>query len=113
MNETEYRRLADNAFERIEKVTNDLDPDVIEVERRPGVISIVMQQTGKKITCILSTQVATRQIWLAISATASAIKFSYDEERKAWVDDKEVKTELFSFLSQQISQYTSLNLEFY
>lgn len=108
MDEREYQRLADEAFRRIEHGFEDVDPDVVDCERaQPDVLTITFAD-GKR--CIVNTQRPTRQIWMA--ANARAWHFSYDEARRAWIDDKDASTELFAQLANVVKAAASVTLSF-
>lgn len=108
MNDSEYQRLADAAFRRIEDGFKDVDPDVVDCERaQPDVLNITFAN-GKR--CVINTQRPTRQIWMA--ANARAWHFSYDESAAGWHDDKVSTTELFATLAEVVQAGARLSLTF-
>lgn len=108
MEERDYQRLADEAFRRIERGFEDVDPDVVDCERaQPDVLTITLPG-GKR--CIVNTQRPTRQIWMA--ANARAWHFSFDEARRAWIDDKDASTELFAQLAHIVKDSADVALSF-
>jgi CyaY protein len=83
MDESRYQKLADSALGTIERMLEDVDAEVVDVERAGDVVTLTFAN-GKK--CVINTQRPTRQIWLA--ANARAWHFSFDEASAKWLDDK-------------------------
>ena len=62
MDEQRYLHLADDAFRRIERAFEEVDPDLAEAYLAGDVLTITYRDGSK---CIVNTQRPTRQIWLA------------------------------------------------
>lgn len=83
MDESRYQSLADSALGTIERMLDDVDAELVDVERSGDVITLTFANRKK---CVVNTQRPTRQIWLA--ANARAWHFSFDEASSKWLDDK-------------------------
>jgi CyaY protein len=90
MDESEYQKLVTGTFRKVEDALAEVDPDVVEVT---GTGDMVTLQFKSGVKCILNTQRAVRQLWMA--ARATAWHFSWDGAR--WQDDKG-RGELWSIL---------------
>jgi CyaY protein len=97
MDESTYQKLADATFRRIGDAFEDVDPDKVDCEIAGDVCTLTFPD-GKR--CIVNTQRPTRQIWLA--ANARAWHFSWDESKKAWLDDKGHGDELFAVIARVV-----------
>lgn len=83
MDESRYQKLAESALGVIERMLDDVDAELVDVERSGDVVTLTFANAKK---CVVNTQRPTRQIWLA--ANARAWHFSYDEASGKWLDDK-------------------------
>ena len=83
MDESRYQKLADSALGTIERMFEDVDAEVVDIERAGDVITLTFANRKR---CVINTQRPTRQIWLA--ANARAWHFSFDEASSTWLDDK-------------------------
>jgi CyaY protein len=83
MTETEYNQRIAATFRRVEDALEGVDPDVVELTATGDMLTL---QFGSGVKCILNTQRAVHQLWMA--ARASAWHFSWDEAEGAWQDDK-------------------------
>ncbi len=83
MDESAYEKLIARAFRRVEDALAEVDPDLVEVSTTGDMVTL---QFANGVRCILNTQRAVRQLWLA--ARASAWHFSFDPVGEAWQDDK-------------------------
>lgn len=97
MDEKIYRSLVTETFARIEKVFENVDPDLAECENVQGALTITLAGRSK---LIVSPQPSVRQIWLAVASQAKAYHFSYDESSKKWLDDRGDGLELFDQISK-------------
>ena len=95
MDEPRFRHLADETFGKILDAFEDIDVDDADVEQAGGVIRIVFRGGSR---CVINTQGATRQIWLA--GGKSGWHFDYDEGTGQWLHDKGTGDELFATLSK-------------
>ena len=62
-----------------------------------------------KEKCIVNTQRAVRQIWVA--GQGEGIHFSYDEQTGRWLDDKGRGLELFAFVKRVVRALTGEDLK--
>jgi CyaY protein len=100
LDEKTYRKMVSDAFERILKVFDSVDPDVAEAELGQGTLTILAR--GQKL--ILSPQPPVRQIWLAAAALGRAVHFSWNESAKKWLDDKGQGLELFRYTEEVLEK---------
>jgi CyaY protein len=103
MDESTYQGLADDALRRIENAFRDIDADDVDCEHAGDVMTLTFRD-GKR--CVLNTQRPTRQLWLA--ANARAWHFTYDEGKRAWLDDKAQGVELFAQIAQVVKDATGV-----
>jgi iron donor protein CyaY len=92
MDEKTYRGLVSETFGRIEKIFENIDPDVAECENVQGALSITLADRSK---LVVSPQPSVRQIWLAVASQAKGYHFNYDGGSKKWLDDRGGRLELF------------------
>ena len=83
ISDKEYHALSDQVFTHIVRVLENEDPDEIEAETIPGVVTLIF---GDRKRFILNRQPSVHQLWLA--AGAHAWHFSYDEGTATWQCDK-------------------------
>ena len=104
MDESSYDKLVARTFRRLEDALADVDPDVVEVNTTGDMITL---QLASGVRCILNTQRAVRQLWLA--ARATAWHFSYDATGDAWLDDKG-RGDLWSILRTTLKELSGQDL---
>lgn len=97
MDESRYSQLVSAIFRRLVEAADKLDPDVLEASTSGDMVSLA-GANGQK--CVVSTQRAVRQIWVA--GKGLGIHFSYDEASASWKDDKGKGIELFSFVNEVV-----------
>jgi CyaY protein len=95
MDEARFLHLADEAFKRIQDVFEPVDPDLAEAYAAGDVLTLTFRDGSR---CVVNTQRATRQLWLA--ARARAWHFSYDAATGRWLDDKGRGDELYGVLAR-------------
>ena len=95
MDEQRFRLLADETFRRILDGFDAIDADDADVDSAGNTIHITFRG-GQR--CVVNTQAATRQIWLA--GGQSGWHFSYDEATRSWLHDKGSGDELFATLAR-------------
>lgn len=105
MDESRYQKLADSALGTIERMLEDVDAEVVDVERSGDVITLTF---ANRMKCVVNTQRPTRQIWLA--ANARAWHFSFDEETGAWLDDKGQGVELMAQVATIVREQAGVDL---
>jgi CyaY protein len=101
MDEQRFRHQADATFRRILDGYEAIDADDADVDTAGNTINITF---GNGARCVVNTQAATRQIWLA--GGQSGWHFSYDEASQRWLHDKGTGDELFSVLARLTQQAT-------
>ena len=107
MDESRYQRLADLALRSIENMLDDVDAEVVDIERAGDVVTLTFADRKK---AVINTQRPTRQIWMA--ANSRAWHFSYDVARAVWIDDKDPATELYATLSRILREAADVTLTF-
>ena len=105
MDEVRYNQLVAVAFRRILAAADAIDPDVLEADSTGDMVTLTARSREK---CIVNTQRAVRQIWVA--GKSQGIHFSYDEASGTWKDDKGRGLELFSFVADVVNDLTGENL---
>jgi CyaY protein len=105
MDEARYNQLIAVAFRRILAAADAIDPDVLEADSTGDMVTLTSRTREK---CIVNTQRAVRQIWVA--GKSQGIHFSYDEASGTWKDDKGRGLELFSFVADVVNDLTGENL---
>ena len=97
MDEAAYHQLVSSAFKRILAAADGLDPDVLEAESTGDMVTLTSASREK---CIVNTQRAVRQIWVA--GLGQGIHFTYEPARGLWLDDKGKGLELFRFVADAV-----------
>jgi iron donor protein CyaY len=95
MDEQRFRILADETFRRIMDGFDSLDTEDADVETAGNTLTITFR-SGER--CVVNTQAATRQIWLA--GGKSAWHFTRDPESGRWLHDKGTGDELLAVLTR-------------
>jgi CyaY protein len=109
MDESEYQKLADAVFRRIEDGLKDVDPDVVDLDRAGDVVTLTFAGP-RQIRCVVNTQRPVRQIWLA--ANARAWHFSLDATTGRWLDDKGMGVELFAQVAAIVREHGGIEVVF-
>ncbi|MFH1263673.1 MAG: iron donor protein CyaY [Pseudomonadota bacterium] len=99
MDEKTYRARILEAFGRIEKGFEKIDPDLAECENAQGALTITLRNRSK---VIVSPQPSVRQIWLAVAAEGKAYHFNFDGGSGRWLDDRGTGHELFAQISEAV-----------
>ncbi len=107
MDEARYNQLISAAFKRIIAAADDLDPDVLEADSTGDMVTLTARSREK---CIVNTQRAVRQIWVA--GKSQGIHFSLDEATGTWKDDKGRGLELFSFVADVVKDICGADLHY-
>jgi CyaY protein len=102
MDEALYNQRVAAVFKRMLAAADTLDPDVLEADSTGDMLTLTTRSREK---CIVNTQRAVRQIWVA--GKSQGIHFSYDEASGTWKDDKGKGLELFSFVADVVRGLTS------
>lgn len=93
MDEQRFRLLADETFKRILDGFDAIDAEDADVDTAGNTINIAFRDGTR---CVINTQGATSQIWVA--GGQSGWHFSFDEPRQRWLHDKGTGDELFDTL---------------
>lgn len=107
MEESRYNQMVSQVFQRILVAADEEDPDVLESSTSGDMVTLT---AGNGEKCIVSTQRAVRQIWVA--GKGLGIHFSYDEEKGLWMDDKGKGLELFSFVADVVKTISGVDLRY-
>jgi CyaY protein len=105
IDEARYNQLVATAFKRVVAAADALDPDLLEAESTGDMVTLTARSLEK---CIVNTQRAVRQIWVA--GKGQGIHFSYDEATGTWKDDKGRGLELFSFVAGVVRDISGADL---
>lgn len=110
MDESRYQQLADVALRAIENMLEDVDAEVVDIERAGDVLTLTF--AGRK-KAVINTQRPTRQIWVA--ANARAWHFDFEEPRESgatgrWLDDKGQGVELLAQIAAIVKESAGIDL---
>ena len=105
MDESRYQKLADSALGTIERMFEDVDAEVVDLERAGDVITLTFANRKK---CVINTQRPTRQIWLA--ANARAWHFSFEDASGKWLDDKGQGVELMAQVAAIVKEQAGVDV---
>jgi iron-sulfur cluster assembly protein CyaY len=109
MSESDFRRLAKTAYDRIESRFDDVDPDEVECEVAQGALTLTMADGAR---WVLSQQPPVRQLWLAVASKGRAYHFDYDTASGRWLDDKGEGVELLSYLQGLLAEVARVQVRF-
>lgn len=104
MDDKRYDRLVSQAFQKLLAAADKLDPDLMEADSTGDMVTLTAH-SGQK--CVVNTQRAVRQIWVA--GLSQGIHFSYQEDGR-WMDDKGKGLELFAFLAEVVKSISGAQL---
>jgi CyaY protein len=107
MDEFTFQDLASAVFRRIGDALEDEDPDAVDYECTGDVVTLTLRGAQK---CVLNTQRAARQIWLA--ASARAWHFSWDAASGTWLDDRGRGEELFETIARVVEKASGVKVAF-
>lgn len=105
MDESRYQHLADSALRRIETMLDDVDAEVVDLDRAGDVLTLTFANRAK---AVINTQRPTRQIWVA--ANARAWHFGFEEGSGSWLDDKGQGVELFRQIAAIVKEAAGIDL---
>lgn len=80
-------------FKRVVKAVDEADPDAVECDATPDMVTITATKTGEKV--IVNTQRAVQQIWVA--GKGVGVHFSLAADGR-WMDDKQKGLELTAWI---------------
>ena len=90
LDEKRYRDLLDDAYARVDRAFEDVDPDMAEVSISQGTLTITFFE---KQRLMLTPQPSPRQLWVAFRDRAW--HFNWDEAKACWMDDRGEGVELY------------------
>ena len=106
IDEGRYNQLASQAFKRIVAAADQVDPDALETDATGDMVTLTAS-SGEK--CIVNTQRAARQLWVA--GKSQGIHFGYDEPSGRWLDDKGKGLELFAWVREVVKGISGVELD--
>jgi CyaY protein len=83
LDEKRYRQLLDDAYARVDRAFEQVDPDIAEVSISQGTLTITFFE---KQRLMVTPQPSPRQLWVAFRDRAW--HFDYDQTSKRWLDDR-------------------------
>lgn len=96
--EKRYRQLLDDAYARVDRAFEDVDPDVAEVSISQGTLTITFFE---KQRLMLTPQPSPRQLWVAFRDRAW--HFDWDDAKSCWMDDRGEGVELYGLIESTTS----------
>jgi CyaY protein len=93
IDEKQYRQLLDDAYARVDRAFEDVDPDVAEVSISQGTLTITFFE---KQRLMLTPQPSPRQLWVAFRDRAW--HFDWNVERRCWLDDRGQGIDLYALI---------------
>jgi iron donor protein CyaY len=93
LEEKRYRQLLDDAYERVDRAFEKVDPDLAEVSISQGTLTITYME---KQRLMLTPQPSPRQLWVAFRDRAW--HFDWDEAKQSWMDDRGQGVELYGLI---------------
>jgi CyaY protein len=107
LSESRFRALAQEAYARIGRAFDEVDPDLAEAEESLGSLTISLPNGAK---WILSMQPPVRQLWLAVASLGRAYHFNYAAESGTWHDDKGEGIELMTHLESLLRDVAGVEI---
>lgn len=105
LDETIYNQKVAQLFKRIVAAADQIDPDILDAESTGDMVTLT-SSAGEK--CVVNTQRAVRQIWVA--GKSQGIHFSFDETTDTWRDDKGRGLELYAWVAEVVESITGQKL---
>jgi CyaY protein len=105
IDESQYNLQIAAVFHTLMKASDNIDPDILESSTSGDMVALTAA-SGQK--CIVSTQRAVRQIWVA--GKGLGIHFSFDEASQNWKDDKHQGLELYQFIQDVVKTISGTSL---
>lgn len=109
MNESEFRQLAKQIYDRIENAFEDVDPDQVECEVAQGALTLILEDGSR---WVLSQQPPVLQLWLAVASRGRAFHFDFDASAQVWMDDKGEGIELLTHIARMLGEDAGLQIRF-
>ena len=105
LDEKRYRQLLDDAYARVDRAFEDVDPDVAEVSISQGTLTITFFE---KQRLMLTPQPSPRQLWVAFRDRAW--HFDWDEGKQCWMDDRGQGVELYGLIESTTKSAADVDL---
>lgn len=105
MPEARYNSLVSGVFKRILAAADTVDPDMLEADSTGDMVTLTAAN-GEK--CIINTQRAVRQLWVA--GKGQGIHFTLDESTGRWMDDKGKGLEVLAFVREVVEAIAGVKL---
>lgn len=105
MPEGEYNQRVSAVFKRLVSALDAVDPDLLEADATGDMVTITSSK-GEK--CIVNTQRAVRQVWVA--GASQGIHFSLEADGH-WRDDKGKGLELFAWVREVVRGMADVDLD--
>ncbi len=109
MNESEFRQLAKEIYNRIEDAFEEVDPDQVECEVAQGALTLTLADGSR---WVLSQQPPVLQLWLAVASRGRAFHFDFDASARVRMDDKGEGLELLTNLARMLGEDAGLEIQF-
>lgn len=107
MDESRFDQLAQAAFKKLQLGLDPLDADLVDLEFSGDMLTLTTADDQK---CIINTQRAARQLWVA--GDGEGLHFDYHETAGRWVDDRSRKIDLFGFVAEWVGKTTGRRVTF-
>ncbi|HXU60623.1 MAG TPA: iron donor protein CyaY [Polyangia bacterium] len=106
LDEKRYRHLLDETFARIDRAYEKVDPDLAEVSLSQGTLTITFLE---KQRLMLTPQPSPRQLWAAFRDRAW--HFDWNDERRAWLDDRGQNVDLLDLVERTTRDVASAEIQ--
>jgi iron-sulfur cluster assembly protein CyaY len=106
IDEKTYRDLLDDAFARVDRAFETVDPDLAEVTISQGALTVLYNE---KLRLMLTPQPAVRQLWVAFRDRAW--HFDWDAARGAWLDDRGLGIEVAKLVEDTTRETAGVEIE--
>ncbi|MDQ3265770.1 MAG: iron donor protein CyaY [Myxococcota bacterium] len=107
LEEARYNQLTSALFKRILAAADQLDPDTLEADSTGDMVTLTAS-SGEK--CVVNTQRAVRQIWVA--GKSQGLHFDYHPDSGGWLDDKGKGVELLAWVSEVVQEISGTSLTY-
>jgi iron donor protein CyaY len=105
LDEKRYRQLLDDAYARVDRAFEDVDPDLAEVSISQGTLTITYLE---KQRLMLTPQPSPRQLWAAFRDRAW--HFDWSQDRRSWLDDRGQGIELLELVERTTREVASVDV---
>jgi CyaY protein len=105
IDEPDFDSLAAAVFKKLLAALDRADPDVVEADGTPDMVTITASN-GEKV--IVNTQRAVEQIWVA--GKGEGLHFSLEPSSRRWLDDRGRGLELSAFIAACVREACGVEL---